>query len=62
MKTDVGGISGLSAPGVYRLLLHVSKEVILTIELPGNYAFLEGYYTYTGSAMQRVNEPQASNS
>jgi len=51
MKTDVSGISELSATGVYTLLLHVSKDIILTIGRLEKHIFSEGYYTYTWSAL-----------
>ncbi|MCJ7721329.1 GIY-YIG nuclease family protein [Candidatus Bathyarchaeota archaeon] len=51
MKTDVISISEFSTIGVYTLLLHVSKEVTLTVGKLEKQMFSEGYYTYTGSAL-----------
>ena len=63
MKIDVSSISELSTIGVYTLLLHISKDITLTVGQLGKQMFSEGYYTYTGSALGKGrNKPQASNS
>ncbi len=39
-------------PGVYHLLLHVSRSMALRIGKLGVFTFPAGYYVYTGSAMR----------
>ncbi|MBN1784931.1 MAG: GIY-YIG nuclease family protein [Candidatus Bathyarchaeota archaeon] len=41
----------LSGQGTYTLLLHVQKQVTVTIGSLGKQRFPVGYYSYTGSAM-----------
>ncbi|PVX26802.1 MAG: DUF123 domain-containing protein [Candidatus Bathyarchaeum sp.] len=48
---DASAVSGLSAGGVYILMLFLSKEVELTIGKLGKQRFSRGYYMYTGSAL-----------
>ncbi len=48
MIMDVNLLSGY---GTYTLLLHVEKQVTVTIGSLGKQRFPVGYYSYTGSAM-----------
>ena len=42
-------ITLLSGSGIYTLLLHVNKEVTVTVGKLGKPRFPKGYYSYTGS-------------
>jgi Uri superfamily endonuclease len=44
-------IPRLPTKGIYTLILFLSKEVSLKVGKLGKKSFLEGYYTYTGSAL-----------
>ncbi len=44
-------------PGVYHLILHLAKPVALRVGRLGRFRFAEGYYVYTGSAMDGL-EPR----
>lgn len=44
-------ITLLSGSGIYTLLLHVNKEVTVTVGKLGKPRFPKGYYSYTGSAL-----------
>jgi endonuclease-3 len=48
MVMDVNLLSG---HGTYTLLLHVKKEVTVTVGSLGKQTFPAGYYSYTGSAL-----------
>jgi len=48
MSIDVNLLSG---SGIYTLLLHVHKEVTVTVGKLGKKRFPRGYYSYTGSAL-----------
>jgi Uri superfamily endonuclease len=51
MRTYINSVSEFPASGIYMLLIHVSREVTLTVGKLGKQRFPRGYYVYTGSAL-----------
>ncbi len=43
-------------PGVYHLVLRLAKPTVLRVGRVGRFAFPDGYYVYTGSAMNGLEQ------